>query len=366
MDKFTSRHYAFIIMGASIVSLKTYPTIFTRNGLRDSWVAVIISAIIFVAYFIFILHAMRKFSCKNIYQLYNEAVGKPIGTVFISLFAITLLLALIESAAVESNSMHTNMLLETPVWFFLLFFIIPAAYTVGRDKAAIVAVLMIGIVLICMAGVNLAILTAKYKNFQMLFPVFENGLTSGFLISILESLGLFSMVGIALPYLIDIKDDKKLLKHSLIGLLFVAQMEIISTTGVIASFDIRYLNTMAYPKLLQTQLVQYMRFLESGELYVMLQILGGWYLKYVISFYSLLKVLYWLKMGNRWNILIISILALCISYLFADNLFVLFRFLNFYSYLALINFFIVPTIMTVIFYIKKTAQTKQTQEANMS
>lgn len=366
MDKFTSKHFAFIIMGASIVSMKTYPTIFTRNAGRDSWVAVLIATAIFMLYFTFILRTAQRFKCKNMFEIYQQAVGKTLGTVFMAFFALTLLVTLIESSAVESNSMHTNMLLETPSWFFLLFFVIPAAYTVGRDKVAIVTVTMIGIVLICIAGINLAVLTAKYKNYSLLFPIFEKGVTPGFLYAILESLGLYSMIAITLPYLEDIKDTKKLILHAIIGMLIVAQMEIVANIGVMSSFDIKYLNTMAYPKLLQTQLVQYMRFLESGELYVMLQMLGGWYIKYVIAFYALLRVMTWLNMKSTTNIIVITILVFFVAYLFADNLFVLYRFLNAYAYLALINFCIIPTVMSIIFHFKKSAKTKQSQEASLS
>ncbi|HYE09313.1 MAG TPA: endospore germination permease [Patescibacteria group bacterium] len=366
MDKFTSRHFAFLIMGASIVSMKTYPTIFTRNGMRDTWIAVSISTVIFIAYFLFILYTCRKFKCQNFYELYCEAVGKPLGTFFVVLFAAALFLTLIESASAEANSMHTNMLLETPTWMFLLFFAIPAIYTIGRDKVAIVTVTMIGIILICMAGINLAMLTAEYKRIELLFPIFENGLTSGFFIAILESLGLYATVAITLPYLADIKDNKRLLKHSLIGLLIVAQMEVVATSGVMMSFDIKYLNTMAYPKLLQTQLVQYLRFLESGELYVMLQILGGWYLKYVISFYALLRVLALLNFRSKFSINIITLVVIIISFFVSENLFVLFRFFNIYAYVSLFNFAIIPTIMTIIFYMKSSAKTKQSQEASVS
>jgi len=133
-----------------------------------------IATVLFLAYFTFILYTSRKFKCQNFYQLYCEAVGKPMGTFFVILFAAALFLTLVESASVEANSMHTNMLLDTPTWMFALFFVIPAIYTVA----------------------------------------------------------------ITLPYLADIKDNKRLLKHSLIGLLIVAQMEVIATTGVMMSFDI--------------------------------------------------------------------------------------------------------------------------------
>ncbi|OGO78002.1 MAG: spore gernimation protein, partial [Clostridiales bacterium GWB2_37_7] len=339
MDKFTTKHFIFIISGTSIIALKTYPVIFTRNGGRESWVAVIISSVLIFLFLTYILKITMRLKNYNIYDVYCKALGNIVGKILMILFALTLFFTLVESSSVEANSMHTNMLVETPPWFFLIFFIVPAIYTVSRDKVAIISITIIGIILISIAGTNLAILTAKYKDFTLLFPIFENGITWGFIISVLESLGMYASLGIVLPYLIDIQESNKLLKHSLWGLLFVIQMEIIATTGMISSFDIKYLNTMAYPKLLQTQLVQHFRFLEMGELFVMLQILGGWYIKYILTFYALLKLLRLMNMHFKLYIYVISALVYAAAFFISKNLFILYSYLNIYTYVVLINFF---------------------------
>ncbi|WP_236912817.1 hypothetical protein [Clostridium sp. Cult1] len=51
MDRFNPRHFAFLILATSIVSLKTYPTIFIADGGRDSWIAMIIASIIAFLFF---------------------------------------------------------------------------------------------------------------------------------------------------------------------------------------------------------------------------------------------------------------------------------------------------------------------------
>jgi len=130
-------------------------------------------------------------------------------------------------------------------------------------------------------------------------------------------------------------------------------MEIIATTGVIATFDIARINHMAYPKLLQTQLVSHFRFLEAGELFVMLQIVGGWYIKYVVTFYALIKMLKGLKINAPYFIYIISLLVAVSAYFAANDLFLLFRLLNYYTYIALINFVVIPLFAFTVFSFKK-------------
>jgi spore germination protein (amino acid permease) len=364
MDKFNTKHLFFIISGTAIITLKTYPVVFTRNGNRDSWIAVLISSVFIFFYFAYILKVSKKLKNYNIYDIYCKALGNTLGNFFIFIFVLTLFFTLVESSSIEANAMHTNMLVETPTWFFLFFFVVPGIYTVSRNKVAILSITIVGIILISIAGTNLAVLTAKYKDYTLLFPIFEDGITTGFILSILESLGMYASLGIMLPYLMEVEESKNLVKHGLLSLVFVIQMEIVACIGAMASFDIKYMNTMAYPKLLQTQLVQHFRFLESGELFVMLQMLGGWYIKYILTFYALLKLLYLLKMESKLNIYIITVLVYAIAYFISSNLFVLYSYLNVYTYIALVNFFIIPLMVYTIYYFKYRKRKSQAASAS--
>lgn len=356
MDRFSPKHFLFLILATAIVSLKTYPTIFIRDVGRDSWVGMIAASMIIFVFFTYIISIWKKHNNYSLTKIYETALGKKLGKLFIYMFIFSLFVTLVESAAAESNSMHTNMLNETPQWYLLIFFIGPALYTVRKDLVAVISVTIIGIVLIMIAGINLGILTAKYKKFQLLFPIFQNGITSGFFISTTKMLGLYGCVSISLPYLSKIFDSKKMIKYTIIGLIILIQMQIVSVTGLIMTFGPQRVDVMNYPKLLQTQLVSYMRFLEFGELYVMLQILGGWLLKYLITFYGLLILLRELNIKRKAVIYlsyILSVLVFIFSYALSNNLFILFDFFNVYSYFCLINFVIIPLFVFILFN-KKT------------
>ena len=355
MDKFTSKHYAFLILATGIVSIKTYPGIFIKDGGRESWIGVIIASILALGFYTYIIGICKKYNCYNFHKIYQKALGEKLSKVFIGLYIITLFMTLVESASAEANSMHTNMLLNTPVWYLLLFFIVPIIYTIRKDIVAVMTITMIGIVLIMLAGINLSILTARYKSFERLFPIFSHGLHRGFFLSIMKILGLYGGISITLPYLVKIKDNTKIIKHTVVGYLIVAQMQIVAVSGVIMAFGIDYANIMPYPKLIQTQQVSYMRFLEFGELYVMLQIVGGWILKYVISFYAILLLSKEFNLKKKhlvYMTYIISVLVYIAAYFIANNLFVLFSFFNIYAYVCLVNFIIIPFIVFTVFAAK--------------
>ncbi|MFL0246498.1 GerAB/ArcD/ProY family transporter [Candidatus Clostridium stratigraminis] len=364
MDKFTSKHLAFLILGTAVISLKTYPAIYMRSGGKDSWVAVIISSTLIIFYFLYILYICKKTNSYNICNIYKKALGNILGTIFLFFFVVTLILTLVESSSVEASSMHTNMLYLNPPWTLLVFFIFPALYTIKKGKVAVIIVTLIGITLIMFAGINLSILTAKYKKFKYLFPIFTNGVNLGFIFSLIKSLGMYGGLGIVLPYLNEIEDKVKLRRDALIGLIILVQMEIIASAGIIMTFSINRANNISYPKLIQTQLVSHFGFLENGELYVMLQIVGGWFVKYILSFFAILLILKQLKIKNKFVDYILTLVVFIMSYYCSKNLFYLFILLDYYTYICLINFIIIPTFVFSIFYIRtKSTKVKDAKPA---
>jgi spore germination protein (amino acid permease) len=353
MDKISPKHFIFFILGTTVVSLKTYPTTFMRDGQRDSWIAIIIASVIIFVFFIYIINIWKQNNTYDLVKIYQTALGKFLGNIFIYLFLATLFITLVECTSLEADSMHQNILIRTPHWYLLLFFIVPSLYTVRKDLVAIVIVTIIGITLVMISGINLGILTLPNKKISLLFPVFEYGITKGFIKCILKMIGLYGCISITLPYLSKIKDEKKkMIKNVIIGLLILIQMHIFSIAGLIMTFGPDWVNTMNYPKLIQTQLISFFQFLDFGELYVMLQVIGGWLLKYMITFYALLIVLRNLNIKRNHVIMLtysISAFVFVASYIATNNLFLLFKLLNYYEYICLVNFVIIPFIVFSIF-----------------
>ncbi|WP_298836163.1 endospore germination permease [Clostridium sp.] len=345
MDKLNTKHLIFIIWGTSIVGMKTYPNVFIINGGRDSWISIIIASIIILFYFIYLLFVCKKTNSYDMVKIYRKALGKTFGDLFLILFILTLVLTLIESSSVEANALHLNMLSETPIWFFLLFILIPAIYVVKKGTRAITITTIVGISIIMFAGINLAILTAKYKHYSYLLPIMANGISKSFILSIIKALGCYGSIAICLPFLTRIYNKSKIIKHCIIAILIVIQMEIVANIGLISTFGVARVLTINYPKLLQTQLVDYFGFIEGGEFYVMLQMVGGWFIKYVLDLSAILILLQKLSFFNKYWVYIISLFVFIISYFISAKVLVLYKFLDFYVYFSVISFILIPTII---------------------
>lgn len=352
-DKLTAKHLLFIVWGTTIVSIKTNINIFIRDGQRDTWIAIIIASLLIILFFLYTVSTCVKHNSFNLVDIYYKALGKKVGKVFLGIFMLNLILTLIECAALESNAMHTNIFIETPTWYLILFFVIPAIYTVKKGIVPVITVTIIGVVFAMIAGINLIILTAKYKEYKLLLPILGDGITPGFIKAILKSLGFYGSLAIMFPYFGYIQETKKIRKYAAVALLFVMQMHIVAATGAITSFGSERVLNLAYPKLIQTQQINYFGFLESGEFFVMFQIIGGWFVKYVLTFQAIVKILEDMKFQNSSIIFIISALVLVASHFASLCFFRLSDLLNYYGYISLINFIIIPTIVFSIFSFKQ-------------
>jgi spore germination protein (amino acid permease) len=352
MDKINTKHLMFFIWGTSIVAMKTYPNVFISHAGRDSWISITIASMLLLAYFVYLLFVCKKRNCFDMVEIYHRALGKTLGNIFLILFIINLFVSLIESASVQANALHVNMLSDTPTWFFLLFMVIPAIYITKKGTRAINIVTIIGICLIMLAGINLGILTYKYKKISYLLPILGNGITPNFIISIFSALGCYSGIAICLPFLSKISNKSKITKYSVIALLIVIQMEIVANVGVLTTFgEVRVLR-INYPKLIQTQLVSYFGFLEGGEFFVMLQMVGGWFIKYVLALNAALILLKKLSFFSKSWIYVISLFVLIASYFVSAKVITVYKFLYIFNYFSLVSFIVAPTIIFTIFYFR--------------
>ncbi|MDF2567622.1 MAG: hypothetical protein K0R90_1078 [Oscillospiraceae bacterium] len=185
--KLNSKHIMFLIVGVATISLKTYPTVFTKLGGRDTWIAVCIASVLILAFLIFALFTGKKTGFYGFNEIYNYAFGK-IGGLFTFLYLMTILMTMFESASVEANVVHTSFLLRTQTWVFLVVSVIASIIVVRKGGAAVVTTSIIALVMISLSGMLLSILTQKYKEFKYLFPILADGITSDFMLTILKIL----------------------------------------------------------------------------------------------------------------------------------------------------------------------------------
>ncbi|WP_040210252.1 GerAB/ArcD/ProY family transporter [Clostridium polynesiense] len=208
MDTLSSKHMIFLISGAAIVSLNSYSSIFIRTGGRDSWLAMITASVIILLIVWYFMSAMKRSNCYDIKEIHYKAYGKTLGSIILFLYALMLLITAVECSAVEANSIHTNLFIETPMWYLILFFIVPAVYPIKKGYTSIFLTTIITVILIYLAFATTEVLAEKYKDYNHLLPLMQVGLHKNFLKSILQILGVYGSLFIVLPYISGVLEKK--------------------------------------------------------------------------------------------------------------------------------------------------------------
>lgn len=284
--------------------------------------------------------------------IYQTAFGKLFGNILLVMFYICVFLTLLESTSVEADAMKYNFMLFNPIWGFLLSAVLVGLYVVVSGFRSVVITVCVGIIFISSSGVFLAALTQKYKDFTRLLPVFENGINRGFLLCIVKLVASLASFVIIIPLFKDVTDKKKLMKMSLIGFAFVAEVELFCMIGNITTFEPSLFNTYPFPKLIQTQRIRHFGVLEAGELFVMLQIIGGWIVKYVTSFFIVNHLFRRMGVTSPWVNIFISLIVYGVGSAAAYNIFNVFGYLEIYIYIILANFFIIPILVFSVFALR--------------
>lgn len=364
MDELYSKYIFFLLLGVSVVSIKTYPHIFMKDGRSESWIGIIAASLIIFIYAIFLTKLVLKKDTFSFDQFCQDTFGKILGIIIKIIFSIVLFLTIVESCSVPSSLFHTNFFIESPIWYILLFFTLPGAYILKNGDKSVIALCIMGIIGSIFNGINLYMLTYRYKIYRRLFPIFLKGFTFGFILSFIKILGLYSFFIIPLILIGKIENKSKLKGYIIIGVLFTCQMLIISTIGTLSTFNIERSINISYPKMIQSQLISSTKFelLASGEFYVIFQVVTGWTLKYIVTFTALLKLLSSFSILDRISrniqIYIITFLAYICALPSANNILTLFNLLDVFAYICFFTYFILPIIMMLVYTIKNKITNK--------
>lgn len=365
MNNFNWKHYIFIAIAFSVVPIKTYTSIYLKDAGNESWIPLIGASIILCLYVAYSMRIFNKNNCYSVSEIYKKALGNFLGQVMLMYLFISIFIMLIETASVITSIIHTNLLIETPMWFSLLFIVITGILVGSKGTKSVILTTMICVCVIMFFGINLSILAYKYKDYTRLLPVFQKEYKD-YLLSLVKFVGGYSYYVVAFLYLIKIENKEKINKGVIISLIFIIQLVIVSVTGQIATFQINRILKMTYPTLFQTQLIEENNLIGVGELFVILQIILGWSVRYIVTFKALLILLKEMKMDIKYANYGISVLAYISAYFVSNNLFQFIKTLNTYNYISVANMVIIPLIIFTIFHFRNRKKRKNIEAENSS
>lgn len=350
MEQLTTKHFVFLIAAVTLVSILMYPSMFIESGGRDTWILTIVASIVILIYASIIFKVSDKTKNYDFKCVCYEVLGKAFGKIYLLLFSLILILTTVESASITISSINSNIFLETPIWYGLLFFIISGYFLAKKDLNSLVSVTIVSMALAIIGLILIFILTNQYKEFNNIFPIFQKGFNNELLLSTLGQIGTLSSFVILLPIIKHIDDKSNLNKVSLKTLVLVSLLAIWGVLGVIVSFGpIRGAN-MFYPAYLQCQMINYGGFFENGQLFLMIFFILSYMCKYILAIYSL--CLLWNIQNKKVFIAYLSIVIYILSRLATKNIFLSFTLLKYYQYLLFATLFCIPFLIYIIYSIK--------------
>lgn len=362
MNTLSSKHLFFVILGVALVSLETYPSVYVTLGGRDSWIGMLAASFIFFFFALYVMNGIKNTNCYDIKEIHTKAYGKIIGKIMLLLYSIMLLITAIECATVEANALHTNVFIETPIWYILLFFIVPAIYPIKKGEVAIILTTIVTVVMVYITGVIILILGIKYNHYNYLKPILSQGIVPGLMKCSLELLGLFGSLFIILPYLTVIREKQKVNRYVAIALIVVILMSIASIISLLATFGPERTSNIFYPRSVQTQLFYYGGYLEFSELFIILQTVASWFIKYILCLYAFILIYKNYFNNRKFMIYILSLFIFIASFLLSKNNVILFKLLNYYANISLVGFIILPFITFTLLRIRGKKGGKSTSK----
>ena len=356
MEKLTSKHFIFFIIATISTTLFNYPSLFIRLGGRNTWIFSIIASLIFFFFAIFILSIVRKNQAYNFNEVCYKTLGKPIGNLFLIIFSIGLILICIESASVSSSAIHTNIFIDTPIWYSLIFFIGTALFISKNGFKSVLITAVVSVSIASALAVLIGILYFKYTDLLRLLPILKNTNANMWTSSILSQIGALSSFFTLLPFLKRIDDKNNIRKVSLITIPIVLFCSIFFIVNLISSIGSERSGNIFYPEFIQAQLIYFGGFIENGDIITMAVSLLLWTIKYIIAIFSLYSIWENIFKNKLIFLSIISIIVYIASLFLAKNVYTLFNILPYYQYISFIVFFILPIIIYGIYPLRKKAK----------
>ena len=147
----------------------------TKAAMRDSWLAFIVGMLLGLLLVTVYLLIAKLNPGKTLIEILLNTFGKVFGTI-LSLFYIWYFIHL---AALVVRSFGEYMItvnyVETPLFFIIIFFMLPVAYGLRKGFDVIAKGMELFVPLIILTTLTLFLMTSYKFEFQFIFPILKDG-----------------------------------------------------------------------------------------------------------------------------------------------------------------------------------------------
>lgn len=352
MNKLSSNHFMLLILSVTMIALRSYSSIFIELGGRDTWIFGILASLIIGLFVLFLLKiciSTNTYDMKNIFEAF---LPKFISKLFILIFAIGLFLIALESATVNASSIHTNYFISSPLWYCLIYFLIPSTYVICRNFNTILIVVITTVCFILLGDIFYLILVIKYLDLNYLLPILKDGMTSNLWFCLFSLLGSLSSVMIVFPFLKYLNKDNKLLTDSTMAFIIICFFITTSFVSLISFLGPERASNIFFPEYIQSQRIQLADFFEFGEIFYIFRSSLMWFIKYTLCSFGIISLYDNRIKNNKKFIIPYTLIIFILATYFTQNQYFLFYNLKILQIVILIPFVLIPFISFLYYKIK--------------
>lgn len=318
------------------------PTIFILSE-HEAWVAILLAMPMgfLFGFVLFRLHLIYPTFTFN--EMLILTFGKIVGNILsISLLGYFFYLLLITFYGLL-DFIQLFFLPETPMWVLAIAFYLVVLYAIFVGIESITRISEALLLIIIFVGLAIGIATIGEKNFELLFPIFENGLAPLF-DGIILTVALYGEMILLL--MVSLKKDyaksKSLLFTNTILVLLIAFMFLGTVTGTLAFFGEEFVKTLVYPAQSIVRIVSF-GFIERFDIFGIAVMVFGSIIRVSVLQISLYHgIRYWLSNEKtKWPIhlaIIISVIYFSFAKIESHQHYISTYITNFYPTTAVISF----------------------------
>lgn len=269
-----------VLLTMTCVGLKNHVTIIPpilEVAKRDGWISVLLTIVPFLLWVYIIVYIQKQTGSQAINGWLKEKVGNTFANIilYFTIFYIYLLAAFsMRETILWISSTFLN---YTPQLFLLTVYIVICFLLVSTNIQTIVITNAFVLFIIIIFGYYVALVNMQVKNYQLLLPFFEHGLTPVLKGMIYPSSGLIELI-----FIVFLQHHlKKPLKwrHLFIIVLILIGLTLGPLTGAIAEFGPEEAARQKYPAYEEWGLVTLGRFIEHMDFLSIHQWLAGTFIR---------------------------------------------------------------------------------------
>lgn len=226
--------YILLIMSTGfMVHVLIVPILLTSSH-RDSWLTVVGSFVPFLLWTILLLIIYKKMKNEDIISILFKVVNKPIAYIISSIFILYFLMTSFITLKYTLFWANTNYSQEVPTFIVVLLFCSICFYASYKGIRTISTMASLVLPLVAFLGLLVGFGNVKNKNYNLLFPIFENGYGDFFKGFIYTCSGFFEIIFIL--FLTSFLKDKLKAKWLILVSIFLLILILGPLTGAITEF----------------------------------------------------------------------------------------------------------------------------------